>query len=129
MENFDRNTSQSQLPNGKVFPILLKNFATLGISPNLATQAYRLNGRIFMGFLVLGSLIYCTFVFVMYDANAFVEYVQAVYACSFGTLILLSLAIAILKVEKIFELINDFDSLINISKLAKSSTFTAIHSN
>lgn len=121
MENSNQNQSKSKLQKRKVFRIPLKIFATLGIRAKLAKQAEwensPLNGKIFMGFLICGCALSWTFVFMLYDAKTFLEYAQTIYTCTFGTLMTVSLLVIVLKVEKLFEIINGFDTLVNTSKL------------
>lgn len=121
MENSKQDESKSQLPNGKVFQIPLKNFAVLGISSNLTTQPYPLNGKIITGFVILGFSMYSTIVFVIYDAKTFIEYTQSIYGFSLATLIFVALLNTIFKIEQMFELINANGQLVNTSKLLKCS--------
>lgn len=116
METPHKTELQSQLPKHKPFEILLKHFGALGIGPNLTKQAYPLNVKILMGFFVLCFAISGLVIFIFYDANTFIEYVQSIYICTFNTLIFSTLLIIILKVDQLFEVINDWEKLVNTSE-------------
>lgn len=115
MENSKQKHLQVKSPNHKVFQLTQKYFATAGIVPNLAIQPYPLNGKISIGFLLLGSSLICNFKYTFYEARTFVEYTQSIYMCSIAALIIFALVIIILKVEKLFEFINGCEKLINTS--------------
>lgn len=118
MENPEQPSKpKTPSPKCKVFEIALSNVATVGISPDLVTQAYPANGKILMGFLILGYGIYATSAFLTYDAETFTEYTQSFCICSFAILNISILLILMLKVEKMFELINACDQFVNTSKL------------
>lgn len=116
LENSKRETSTSQSSKLEVFEMSRKYFATMGFTPNLVHQTYPFNGSILLGFLALGSSICNAFVFIVHDAGTFAEYTNSVYTISAMTLIIVSLLILILKVEKLFELINRCDMLVNTSQ-------------
>lgn len=120
MENSEQPKSKAKLPKCKVFEIPLKNLAIVGIRPNLAMQPYPFNAKIFMGFLALGCAIYCTCVYTIYDAKSFAEYTQSIYVCSLLALIVLILLAIIPNAEKMFELIDACDQLVNTSQLRHS---------
>lgn len=127
MENLNQTNSKSKLPKCKAFEIPLKNFAALGIRPALAMQAYPLNGRILMGFLILGCAIFCTFAFVFYDAKTFAENVQSMYMGSFTILTIFCLLTMIRHVERFFEYISKCNELINTSKSENIQLSTQYH--
>lgn len=106
---------ENSQPKLKVFQTTQKNFAMMGISRKLATQAYPLNVRILMGFLILYSLAIFNLIYTIYYAKTFAEYTQSVYVFSLGALIILALFIVILKVNKLFELIDNCNSIVNMS--------------
>lgn len=119
----DSNPKQSKpdLPKRKAFEFTMKKCAALGIRPNLTTQAYPLNVKIFMGFLILGCASACTVVYTIHDAAyTFVEYVQSTFAFTIAILFILTLLNIILQIEKMFEYINGCDALINCSKPEQS---------
>lgn len=118
MENSTQEKSKSPPPPSKLkaFEIIRKNFATAGITPDLMHQPCPLNGTILIEFLMACSGIFSTSVFILYDAQTFTEYTQAVYIGSILTLILFALLIIILKLKNLFEYFNGNDKLINTSE-------------
>lgn len=108
------------------FEIPARSFAMLGISPALAAQAYPLNGRIFMGFLICAVGSSCTFAYVIYDAGIYAEYVQPIYVGSVAILCAFCLLITILKVEKLFKYINGCDDHFNMSEFKINTQMFAI---
>lgn len=117
MENFKQEKSKPKsLPKLKVFELIQRSFATVGIAPILVDQSYPLNGRILFGFLLLDSGICITVKFIIYEAKTFAEYTQCIYGCSMGAIIIISLLILILKVKKLFEFVSDCDGLVNTSE-------------
>lgn len=116
MENFNQKKSKSRLPKRPVFETTMRNLAVLGISPILATQAYPFNVRIFIGFLILGSSISSSTVYIIYDAKTFLDYTQAIFAGSFATMFILFLLIVIHRVEILFDFFKRCDAFIKTSK-------------
>lgn len=114
LENSKWEKSQSSKSKHRVFKIVRKNFATVGISPNSTDR--RFGGTILFGFLMLGSAIYCISVFIIYDAEKFAEYTQSVYTVSAVAFILFILLLFIFKVENLFEFIDGCDALVNTSE-------------
>lgn len=112
----DSKPEKPQLPKSKVFEIIEKYFAIAGITPSLAEQTCPLNGCILLGFLLLGSAMYFTSVFLIDEAETFAEYTQSVYTNALSTLIILALLILIFKVKQLFKFINDCDKLAKISE-------------
>lgn len=106
----------SKFPKMKVFKSIQKNLAITGIGPKLVTQPYPLNGRILMGFLLLGFGNTFTCVFIGNYAKTFSEYTQSTYFLSAEILFIFALIIVILKVENLFEFINCCDCMLNISE-------------
>lgn len=116
---------KSQLSKAKGFEITLEWLAALGISPALPTQAYPSNGRILVGFLILGCATTCTFVFILNDAKTFIEYTQTTFACSLMTLGFFALVTLTLKSNNLFEWINECDELADTSELKSIQYATA----
>lgn len=110
----------SQAPKLKTFESTRKYYALVGITSILAKRAHPFNGSILCDFLVLGSCIFCTFVFVIFDAETFAEYTQAIYTSSIAMQIMFTLLITISKVDKLFGLIHGCDNLINTSEFEMS---------
>lgn len=111
-----QNNSLSQLPHIKIFQMPQKYFATAGIGPELATQTYPLNGKILMGFVIIGSAFVCLLVYVFDEAEKFSEYTQSIYLCSLVALINFILLVIISKVADFFHTINDCEDIVNTSE-------------
>lgn len=114
--NQNQGNSKSQPPKLKTFVTIRKYLAAIGITLSLVEQPYPLNRFILLGFLTLAVVICSIFSFIVYDAVTFAEYTQSVYVASLTILILFVLLIFILKIEKLFELFNSCDNLVNTSK-------------
>lgn len=113
----EKSKSEKSKPQSfklKTFEIIQENFAIAGITPKLVHQSYPFNGTILFGFLMICSVICCSSVFLICDAETFSEY--TIYTASIATVILLSILIIIFKVEKLFKYINGNDDIVNSSK-------------
>lgn len=110
MENTKQKHTSSKL---KIYQVIQKNFATLGICPNLTMQPYPINGKIFIGFQILISGIYFLLMYIFNDAQTFIEYTQTIYICSCATLMSIAFIIILINVEKLFNLINNCEKVIN----------------
>lgn len=115
-ENSKPKKPKTQPSRLKSFEIIQKNLAFAGITPNLANQSYPFNRTILFGFLTLGSAIYCSVVFIIYEADTFAEYTQSVYVVSLAILIILVLLMMVLKVKKLFNFIDCCEDFINTSE-------------
>lgn len=116
MENSNRESSKPQPPKLKAFEMIQKNLATAGITPSLVDQSYPFNWTISFEFLIFGTSIYLTFVFIIYDVGTFAEYTQIVYSNSLATLIVFALLILLCKIEKLFDFIDDTDNINSTSE-------------
>lgn len=110
------NKKKSQSSKFKVFEMSRKYFAIIGITPSLVHQSCPFNGTILFEFLLFGAAIYGTFAFLIYDAETFAEYTQSVYTSSVVIFVILGLLILMLKIEKLFALLNGCDVLANTSE-------------
>lgn len=108
--------SEPQPPKLKVFEMIQKSLATAGITPGLVDQSYPFNWTISFEFLMFGTCIYLTCVFIIHDVGTFAEYTQAVYSNSLATLIVFALLILLCKAEKLFEFIDDTDNINSTSE-------------
>lgn len=117
----ERSKQQPPPPKLKAFEINKKYFTTIGITPNLTDQSWPLNGIILFEFLMLGSAICCTFVFIIYDAETFGDYTQSVYTGSVVTFGILALVILIVKADKLFAIFNGCDEIVNTSESNQSN--------
>lgn len=119
MKNSKPDKLKAQRPKLKAFEVFQKHFATLGITPSFTAQSYPFNGAILFQFLVFGSAIYFTSVFIAYDAKTFSGYTQSVYTGSVIAFVTLAILILIFKAEEIFKIIDGSDTLVNTGELSK----------
>lgn len=119
MEKFRQpNNSQSKFPKMKIFQSIQRNFATIGITVDLATQSYPLNGRIFVGVSILASIAICNFIYIFYEAETSAEYTEAIFMSTIAIPFFLALMILILNVKLMFKSIQQCENLVNTSELA-----------
>lgn len=101
----------------KAFESIQRNFAYAGITANFAHQSRPLNRRISFGFLLLTLDICSVLLFVVYDAEQFVEYTQCANILSAMTIIIFALLALTVRVKRLFEFIAGGNDLVNISEL------------
>lgn len=102
----------------KIFQTFQKQFAILGISPdpNHSNRKYIFNEKLIFGFLLLGYMIVSQFVYIFYEANGFMEYVESICATSASTIVLACLANTVFRRALIFESIDNMETLIDTSR-------------
>lgn len=108
--------SQSKLPRLAAFKTVQEKFHWAGISPELVTQSYPLNGRIFIGFLLLCSVNISICLGIFNGGDSFSQYTLSICMVSASGLYIGALVISILNVGRLFEFIVRCDSMLNISK-------------
>lgn len=99
-----------------VFQPILETFAFAGVTPALVTQAYPLNAKIVMGFLLLNAGGISNLIFALCYAHTFAEYTQTIYVYSLVNLIVFALLIVIFKVEDLFIYVKNCADIINTSE-------------
>lgn len=70
-----------------------------------------------MGCSMLFVAIICNFKFIFYEAKTFSEFTQSIYLSSVTVVIIFVLFNFVLKVKKLYGLIDDCESLVNTSEL------------
>ena len=118
MENSKQNEPKpsKKIQKIKIFQIIQKNFATIGIGPNSAMQLRVFNGKILFTSLTLASFILSNLVYFFKDAETFTEYTQTIYLGSGGILVTLAFIIILLHLNELFKIINDCECLVNTSE-------------
>lgn len=106
----------SQLPKIRIFQVIQKNMAAAGISPKLLIQSYPLNGKIFIGFVILGFDFTSFCVYLFNYAQTLGDGMQSIFICSVTIYVSTMLTIIILNVKKLFNLIYECEDFANISK-------------
>lgn len=97
----------------KLFQLIQKNFALLGISTNRS----HLNGNSIMVFTFIGLAIISSAVFLLFKANSFVEYINTSYATNLLIACYIVFASLLFNKKKLFKLIDDIEISIEESKL------------
>lgn len=100
----------------KIFQAIQENFAVAGIHPKLASQSYPLNGRIFIGFLLIILSLTSMLMYIFNDAQTIPEYAQSIYMCSIGIIVFNAVLIILFNVKKLFNLIDCCEDLANTCK-------------
>lgn len=117
MENPQHSQQKPKKRKLKIFKLTKKNFAAIGISPELVNHPYPFNVRILLGLLILMASVTCNLLYIICEAKTFAEYTQSIYTFSLAAVITLGLVIVLLNVAELFNLINGFENLVNASKL------------
>lgn len=112
----DKKELKPESSKMKIFQMSQKYFTILGISPNLIVQPYPFNRRISIGFLMLGLVLICNYVFIIYGAKTFLDFSQSIYIGSALAVGSLALAVLVFRVKILFEFIVNFENAINTSK-------------
>lgn len=97
----------------KIFQLVHKNFANIGISPDLAEQPYPFNGKIIMGSATLLLYVICSLMYLFDEAKTFTENTRTIYMCSLAAVIFFDLMILILNAKELFQLMNECVSIVN----------------
>lgn len=107
----------SRLPQGiKIFQTIQEKLAEFGISRDSVSQSHPCNGRISMGYFLLVTASVSNFVYMLHGAQSFEEYTQSSFYCSLCITIGCMLTMLILKAKKLFEMITNFENIVNASK-------------
>lgn len=104
----------------KILQLTQKNLAAVGVSQNLLLQPNPFNARIWLGFLILGLYFICNVVYIFFGAKTFADHTQSICRSSFAVFIILSLAIIVFNVKKLFQLIDTGERVINTSEFTRS---------
>lgn len=90
------------------------NLRFLGFAPNQINEKHFFNRNNFISFVVCALCTALTFLFIIYEAKIFVEYVEAIYICSaaIGTCV----ALASLRVITMSKYIEALEKIITSSE-------------
>lgn len=111
-----QNSGGKPQPKLKPFKAIQKNLAMAGISPKLATQSCPLNVKISERFLILGTTLTFSSVYIFNYAETFSEYIQSTYIATAVSVYTFALLALILKAGKFFEFIIHCEDMLNTSK-------------
>lgn len=103
--------------NMKVFKVVQRHYATLGISASNRTSNFKPSKkRIVFGFLLFGGLIVSNLVYTFYVANGFMEYMECICATSATIIIFICFAAIVYRRTLLFENIDNIEKLIDTSE-------------
>lgn len=94
----------------KLYKIAQNDLMILGFSPNQITQKHFFNKNNLMTFVVCASCSILTFMFLIYEAKIFVEYVEATYILSAA--IGCSIALASFRVKTLSKYIEELEKIV-----------------
>lgn len=100
----------------KLYKISQDNLTILGFSPNQIDQKHFFNKNNLMTFIVCGLCSILTFLFLIFEAKIFVEYVESTYILSAA--IGCTVALASLRVKTLSQYIAEFEKIVNSSEYA-----------
>lgn len=119
-ENSRRKNPKPKQPKMLVFQAIQKTFAVAGITRKLVTQAYPLNVKIVMGFLLLNTGATINLIYTVWYADTFAEYTQSIYVFSLVELLVFALLIVIFKVDELFKFVDTCNGIVNTSECHKT---------
>lgn len=99
----------------KLFQRTQSYLAILGIEPNQLIQRHQFNGRILMGFLLLGLSTILFSLFLFYEAKNFREYTEIIYILSGMIVCTTAFTSTILKRKMIFDFFEMAENIVNTS--------------
>lgn len=108
----------------KLFQIIQSKFAVLGITQTQSIQKQPFNQKI-----LLAYFIYCfgwisSAVFLFQRANTFEEYTNNIYVTSATAIIIFCFTVVVLKMSKLFGLIEKCEKITEIGKTCDFSNFS-----
>lgn len=108
----------------KIFQIVQRRYATLGISPSQQSpRKYPFNGRILFGFLLFAYVISSQTVNIFEMDASFMGYVECFCSFSGTVLLLVAFAAIVLRKNLLFKTIDNMEKLIDTSKQIMISTY------
>lgn len=100
----------------KIFQLIKRNFAILGISSNSLNKKYLLNKNVLTASLFYGLNFTLNAIFLFCKANNFQEYTDSIYVTTAVLTIFVCYVITIFKVTNIFEFIEHCETIVDESE-------------
>lgn len=101
----------------KIFEIVQRNYATLGISSShQSTQKYPFNKRELFGFILFACTTVLQYVGTFHDSSNFMEFMVSVCATSGGTLIFVFFLAIVFRKTTLFQSIEHIEKVIDSSE-------------
>lgn len=95
----------------KLFKLIQKKFAKLGITSQQSIQSYRINRKILIALLSYGTNNILNYAFIFNGGHSFVEYTDIICMSATTTMIAINFTILIFKMEKYFEFIDSCNKI------------------
>lgn len=100
----------------KIFKLIRKYFADVGLAASQSQQADRLNARNVTILLTFGLNVILAGAYIVYGTTDFHEYVESIFGCSTVAAIAIAFASIVWDMQKIFKFLSNFDQIISKSK-------------
>lgn len=102
----------------KIFQTIQTHYAILGITntTHQSTQKHPFSIRVFMGFLLFGSLNVLDFVYIFRVANGFTDYMNSICAASTSIIFSITFAAIVFRKSTLFGSIDSLEQLIDTSE-------------
>lgn len=100
----------------KLFQIIRKKFAVLGISPANSIQKYPLNPKLVLVYFIYGATWSSSALFLYRKANTFEEYTNNIYVTSATAMIIITYTVVVTKMSKFFTYINNYGQTVERSE-------------
>lgn len=102
----------------KIFQTVRRQYAILGIirTSNQSIQKYPFTKTVFFGLSSVGCLIISQFMYIFYEANGFMDYINAICATSVTIIIFVCIAAIAFKRTVLFEHYDKIETLLDTSK-------------
>lgn len=115
MENIEQTKSKPKpkIQKIKFFELIQKNFAAIGIDPNLIDQSHPFNEKISLSFLIITLSLTCNLMYTICEAKTFAEYTKSIFMCSITAIIFVDSVILLLNVTQLFNLIEGLENFAN----------------
>lgn len=101
----------------ELFKTTKQFFAMIGITQEKMLHTYPINCRLFMSFLAFFTLFLFTLLYMVFDADSFLEYVQCSYFCSASLMAIVDLTLLVLEGDQVFINMANMEQIIETSEL------------
>lgn len=107
-----------KLPKLQVLQKNKEYFKILGINLNADTDgSHTFNRTILIGFILCALNVIFNFVYIIYEANTFSEFIQSIYFCFLSVDVSIVYTILIFREQLLLEFTSNFENIINASEL------------
>lgn len=100
----------------KIFEIVRKNYAYLGITSTQSIQSHRFNQQITAALIIIGIATFLHVMHIIHVANNLKEYIESVTTTCGSSIISISFLTIVFKMETVFDCITSFESLVSMRK-------------